>query len=254
MRNNNHATRYLIITGIVSLIPSVGFAITATDPDGGQRNAGPPPAGSSWPAPAAARGTSFVKATPQGGARPSTSQTVRLNRAAIAAYAHQWTHDDRQYPNNTYTNPSYPYIVISGQREDCTNFTSQALRAGGWPEVNVLNNGNDDHQWFHSGFFGKPSHTWANAQDFSIFIPSRATQVGSVDQLQLGDIMQLDQNGNGQWDHSVIVTRKDRTGIYFTYHSTNTVDISYQALQARVRSANPGKRSQYRFWHLKDVL
>jgi len=92
----------------------------------------------------------------------SSSILSSYNPYDAVTYATTWSNNDQ---SNPVRNPEYP-----SYREDCTNFVSQCLKAGGVPNVG----GTDIYslnQWFFiitSG--GTPtSNTWINASDFGTF-------------------------------------------------------------------------------------
>lgn len=125
---------------------------------------------------------------------------------------------------------------------DCTNFTSQALRYGGWPyDKDGSRTGN--YTWYYGSFTSTTSYSWAGAHNFLYFFhQSRRGYFASYFQdLVRGDILQADfgPSPNGSIDHTMIVTKKDANGtIYLTYHTTNTKNRSITDLKA----ANPGTK------------
>jgi Putative amidase domain len=131
-------------------------------------------------------------------ALPSIVNAGTLNRSAVRAYAYGFA---------TKYNPLYRSFG-----NDCQNFVSQALRAGGWT---------DTSEWWYLWFY--QSLPWVNANDFYNFVKrsGRATLTNDPTQLDAGDILQVDWDGNGKIDHSMIVTRKDSNNgtAYLTYHS-----------------------------------
>src|SRR5205085_538864 len=87
-------------------------------------------------------------------------------------------------------NPAYPSFS-----NDCTNFVSQALAAGGWPQISssyyTLYN-----VWFMDAVRGLWSYTWTVASYFQQFPISvshvRGTYVSYFTQLVAGDVMLVD--------------------------------------------------------------
>jgi Putative amidase domain len=155
---------------------------------------------------------------------PMAVATAALNRTAIVNYAYTYA---RNY-NSKYNN-------YDGQQAggDCTNFVSQAMRAGGWTDVAGFYTLN--YVWWFTSKWSYPSqsHTWINAHLWFTFISSRprATLARNVRDLVPGDVLQADWDRDGRIDHSMIVTKKDSFGnIYLTYHSTNTVDKPFSSL------------------------
>jgi hypothetical protein len=112
---------------------------------------------------------------------------VPFNRDAAAAYARKWalsTHGD------------YPRFD-----NDCTNFVSQALLAGGWTMVgeHSFSNRQSDTVWWYGGaWLTRASYTWAGAQNFYNFLSAskRAKQVTDPMQLDRGDVVQMKADGH----------------------------------------------------------
>jgi hypothetical protein len=129
---------------------------------------------------------------------PSVVNAGTLNHSAVRAYAYNYAKDyNRNY--RSFGN-------------DCQNFVSQALSAGGWSYTS---------EWWYFSFY--QSLPWVNANDFYNFVKrsGRATLTNDPTQLEAGDILQVDWDGGGSIDHSMIVTRKDSASgtVYLTYHS-----------------------------------
>lgn len=103
--------------------------------------------------------------------------------SAAASYARLW------YSRN---NPAY--VSFS---QDCTNFTSQALREGGWPEKGFTFpwQRTDDRYWEYSSNSLYRSYSWAGAHNFFTYArvySGRVTVKGKMSSLWLGDIVQID--------------------------------------------------------------
>ncbi len=92
-----------------------------------------------------------------------------LNRAAAVRYAIR---------HALSANPAY---IRYGN--DCTNFVSQCMHAGGWSQIKGWYQSNSVW-WYTGGIFGvrAASYTWAAAQNFFNFTTSsgRGTQVSSA--------------------------------------------------------------------------
>ncbi|WP_458120847.1 amidase domain-containing protein [Paenibacillus sp. Z6-24] len=82
--------------------------------------------------------------------RPTASLTalaaIKYNRIAARDYANKWTNNMSNSHPETY-NPAYPYYP-----NDCANFVSQAIRAGGIPTDSVWKSGSQS--WLTTGFNG----------------------------------------------------------------------------------------------------
>ncbi|GGW39146.1 hypothetical protein GCM10010503_14250 [Streptomyces lucensis JCM 4490] len=195
---------YLAVNQVAK--PSVATVKTADD--------GPPAAAraaTSWPAPA----------------KPKNFSGTGYDYQAMATYA-------AKYWKNY--NPAYPDFNGQGAGGDCTNFVSQALKAGGWKHVPGYTY--DWHKWF--GTADIQSDSFVGVNEFSWFALSskRVTSLANVYQLDVGDVLQMDFNRDGSKDHSMIVTYRDRSGVpYVTYHSTNTYNRSVASLVASYPTA-----------------
>lgn len=159
-----------------------------------------------------------------------------LNRQAIIQYIYYYA----LTPNRDYRN--FENAGIQGG--DCTNFVSQALKAGGWPSEQGWYR--SDTNWWYDFSFVQPgqSWTWINADYFFNFIHNRprARTIGRVADLVPGDVISVDldpQDNNGM-DHTMLVSKKSNDGtIYVAYHTNNTLDKSiYQFYNAVPSNAN----------------
>ncbi|MCA6091212.1 amidase domain-containing protein [Streptomyces sp. SCA3-4] len=173
----------------------------------------------STPSAARAATTWPVKAVPK-------KQTSGYNYAAMAAYAEKYW---RNY------NPEYRKFNSAGG--DCTNFISQALKAGGWkPEAGKSS---DYTKWWYDS--KGQSDSWVGANEWSWYAQNskRVTSLSNVYQLEVGDILQMDFDRDGSKDHSMITTYRSRVGMpYLTYHSTNTFRKSMASIVASYPDAN----------------
>lgn len=131
-------------------------------------------------------------------------------------------------------NPAY--ADYNGSGGDCTNFVSQALKAGGWKEVS--GSASDYHSWF--GNAKTQSESFIGVNELSEFALSskRVTSLANVYQMDIGDVLQMDFDNDGSKDHSMIVTYRSPQGVpYVTYHSTNTYNRSVASLVASYPTA-----------------
>ncbi len=128
----------------------------------------------------------------------------------------------------TSPNKSYKYYST-----DCTNFVSQAMKAGGWKEVS--------HPWIDyksSGawwYGGIPTNSWSwsGAQNFYDMTRTlkRTTLLNKVYSSVKGDIIQYKINGNTNMTHTMLVTAKAASGMpYLTYHTPNTKNKPYSSI------------------------
>ncbi|MFF4409915.1 amidase domain-containing protein [Streptomyces sp. NPDC001262] len=154
---------------------------------------------------------------------PKSQKPGGYDYKAMAAYAEKYW---RNY------NPQYR--DYNGQGGDCTNFISQALKAGGWKDE--AGSASDSRKWWSNS--KADSTSWVGVNEWSTFAMTskRATSLANVYQMDVGDILQMDFEGDGSKDHSMIVTYRSRLGIpYVTYHSTNT----FRKSVASIIAANP---------------
>ncbi|MGX9706399.1 Putative amidase domain-containing protein [Laceyella tengchongensis] len=107
-----------------------------------------------------------------------------------------------KYAETFWSRPNPYYKAFA---DDCTNFVSQCLRAGGLPMARGW--------WYRRGRNGQASwsHSWAVAHSLCLFLKrggptGRTREVGDVGQLQLGDVICYDWEGDGRWNHNTIIT------------------------------------------------
>lgn len=173
--------------------------------------------------------------------RTAFSPLPILNHQAAANYARQYA---------LIYNPAYYRF-----NNDCTNFASQAMLAGGWQMVGFgagFGRTNPDN-WYYScisSATGRPiaSYSWGAAYNFNVFIlrANRVQHVTYFQDLQPGDLVFADWdtiNGphlpDGRVDHAMIVTTKDVNGnIYVSYHTNDTKDRAITDIIMHEPSAN----------------
>ncbi|MBW5425022.1 hypothetical protein GKQ77_26270 [Streptomyces sp. BG9H] len=157
---------------------------------------------------------------------PSGKTGGAYDYSAMARYAERYW---RSY------NPAYR--KFNGAGGDCTNFVSQALKAGGWKHV--PGSAHDYRNWWYDR--ASQSTSWVGVNEWAWFTLSnrRAPNLSSVYKLDVGDVLQVDFDKNGSKDHTMLVTYRDRRGMpYLTYHSTDTVRRSL----ASVLASSPNAR------------
>lgn len=147
---------------------------------------------------------------------------------AAVAYAHLWTEEGQ-----TLSNPNYHRYD-----EDCTNFVSQVLYAGGIPQI--TGNRTSTSSWYYDwGILARPSYTWSGAHNLYEHLRdyrSNIVRITSTADLKVGDIISFDtepNDGTFHIGHTAVVTRKDGNSwsdIYLTYHSTDREDIAASIL------------------------
>jgi hypothetical protein len=183
--------------------------------------------------PAGARGpaaASFVRAASGSSAAPAYGG---YNPSAAVSYAYRYW---GPYMSNY--NPAFRVYTAN----DCTNFISQCLYAGGWPYDQFGSRTAPDTWFYGSAGTYATSYSWAGAQPFYQFTKqaNRAFLARYFSELIRGDVLQADfAPVDGEIDHTMIVTYKDSNGrLYLTYHSNNTVDRPLDDLLASFPGAN----------------
>lgn len=151
-------------------------------------------------------------------------------------YAKKWAYKT----NNTsygyyakYNNHKTPYNNDmwsggSGNNErtwqDCANFVSQCLEAGGAKYIKKgwLNPHRNNENWYYSS--SKPSHSWGGANNFQKHWANRVgIRSGSADS-KVGDPISLDYDGDKVADHTVIITTVNGTGSKQMLYACHTND------------------------------
>ena len=158
------------------------------------------------------------------------------NRKAAVAYANKWWDS---------FNPEFPRF-----QDDCTNFISQCLYAGGAPMRGAPNRGQG---WWMIGLNERWSYSWSVAHSLRWYLETskrglRATRVNSVEQLQLGDVIFYDFQGDGRIDHSTIVTRIEGGIPYVNAHTSNSADREYSYEDSTAYTP----QMTYYFFHIED--
>ncbi|MEW1545190.1 amidase domain-containing protein [Streptomyces tsukubensis] len=125
---------------------------------------------------------------------------------------------------------------------DCTNFISQVMRAGGWGETGSVINRKKNKVWFYGSFKWTTSYTWAGAENwywFGIKHSKRTKSLGNVWDMGRADVLQIDFDGNNKIiDHTMVVTKLYRGNIYLTYHTNDTHNKSLAKILAENPRAN----------------
>ena len=120
------------------------------------------------------------------------------DRMKAVQYAERWWNE---------FNPDYYKFT-----DDCTNFISQCLHAGGIPMWGAPNK---NKGWWIRG--KNWSYTWTTAHSLYHLLKGgkgiRTKEVGTAQELNLGDILCIDFEGDGRFDHNLIVTAKDQNGM-----------------------------------------
>lgn len=127
-------------------------------------------------------------------------------------------------------NPSYRYFpVYENNGGDCTNFTSQCLRAGGAP---MIFKGKE--QWWYKN--RASSVSWAVAGSLYWYLKAnykeklygvKGKEVDSISMLEPGDLI-FYENKLGRIQHSAIITSFHRKYPLISQHTPNVLNIPYK--------------------------
>ncbi|MEW9032606.1 MAG: amidase domain-containing protein [Planifilum fimeticola] len=150
---------------------------------------------------------------------PLKTEANGYNRAKAVEYAYKWW--------NKRNNEEYGFY--SRERGgcydcwyDCTNFVSQVIKNGGIKERVGKYNLYD--YWFYND--DRPALTWSLAHSFYLHMKNvrHAQNATWPSDLQVGDIISVDFEGDGQINHSVVITKIQNGQIFATYHSSDNKD------------------------------
>lgn len=120
-------------------------------------------------------------------------------------------------------NPAYQTFP-----NDCTNFVSQCLSAGGWTQmrINPLDNDRLDQWGYNPTFPSHPSITWDKADALLAFTlySGRGKAVGTFGTLQPGDLIfadweQGDAHLDGTMDHAMVIVAINGNDLTYAQHS-----------------------------------
>ena len=100
---------------------------------------------------------------------------------------------------------------FSAFQDDCTNFISQCLWAGGMP---MEATGRRDKGWWYQGPNENWSYSWAVAHSLRWYleVSGRAMLRKAATDLEVGDLIGYDWDGDNTWQHNTIVVGFDPAG------------------------------------------
>lgn len=131
-------------------------------------------------------------------------------------------------------------------KADCTNFASNVLYVGGIPKIKVPYSA--QYNWYLYDKFPKPDYSpsWSAAKNFGIWLTTMgvAKKVSMGNQkpwpnMKLADIIQIDENGDGYGDHTMIVTGYSSGDYYMTYHSNDDTGVTLTEALRRSKVDKP---------------
>lgn len=146
------------------------------------------------------------------------------------------------------TNPAYPRF-----NDDCTNFISQCLYAGGIPMLMSKERGKG--WWIRTGKSADWSYSWTVAHSLYLLLksggpPMRAVAKKSAAELVPGDIICYDFNGDGRFQHNTIVVTMDANMMPLVNAHTTDSSMRYWAYEDST-AYTPSIR--YAFFHIRGV-
>lgn len=157
------------------------------------------------------------------------------DRREAVRYAERWW--------NSY-NPKFEIF-----EDDCTNYISQCLLAGGAPMrgAPVRNQG----WWYQNNNW---SFSWSVAHSLRWYLSGstqglQGKEVGDPESLHLGDVICYDFQGDGRWDHNTIVVAKDAYGMPLVNAHTNNSRNRYWSYED---SAAWTPNIQYKFFRIGE--
>lgn len=232
-----------------------GWRITRVEPVVQERQAGAPPRNAGDAAatyesdgsrmgqsPGPLLNTYLLHGTPYDEALYQGSRKKRYNRQLAKQYADKYW--------NT-PNPAYIKFAV-----DCTNYVSQCILAGGAP---MHYTGRRETGWWYQGRKNNRewwSYSWAVSHALQRYLALsrnglQAEIVQTPYELNIGDVIIYDWDGDGTYQHSTIVTGFDAAGEpLVNAHTANS--------RARLWSYRDSpawtERTRYRFFHIADYF
>lgn len=161
------------------------------------------------------------------------------DRQAAVRYAEYWWND---------ANPAYEFFEVN----DCTNYISQCLEAGGAPMRGYPNRSTG--WWYEQNNW---SFSWSVSHAFRWYLSGstkglQATEVDSPEELRPGDVICYDFNGDGRFDHTTIVVAKNADRMPLVNAHTNNSRHRYWDYQDSMAWT---PECDYKFFRIgKDVL
>lgn len=159
----------------------------------------------------------------------------QYSRLEAVRYAERWWND---------YNPRYKKF-----ENNCTNFISQCLHAGGAPMTGYQNRGKG--WWYRNNNW---SYSWSVSHAFRWYLSGaqtglRAREVSTPEELLKGDVICYDFDGDGKWQHSTIVVAKDGNNEPLVNAQTYNSRMRYWAYED---STAWTPNIKYKFFHIID--
>ncbi|MCI3920601.1 amidase domain-containing protein [Paenibacillus sp. TRM 82003] len=188
-------------------------------------------------------------------AAPFLNERLLARPASDGASERSYTYDReaaRAYADRHWNEPNPQFIHFD---VDCTNYVSQCLYAGGAP-MNYT--GVRESGWWYKGKSGgreQWSYSWSVAHALHWYLMGRrsgglrAEQVGAAGELTIGDVICYDFDGDGRFEHSVIVTGADGAGQpLVNAHTANSRGRYWDYKESPAWT----ERTAYRFFRIRD--
>jgi hypothetical protein len=163
-----------------------------------------------------------------------SSNRKRANRDKVVAYAvaHSGVNG---HPYNTGAYHTF--------KNDCTNFVSQSVEDGGWPETQTSSYDPTKAWWYLAA--NDYVTSWTSAEHFYWFVDDNgwAPKRKTLSSFRPGDIMQAKppKYHPERVGHSMVVTARDGKGnLFLTYHTGNYENTPYVDFYNRARSGGTG--------------
>lgn len=158
-------------------------------------------------------------------AAPTAVSGYTYNRTAVKDYV------------DTYWDDYNPDYVAYGN--DCTNFASQAIHAGGIPMYIQPNGSDANPSWYYNinanGWL--KSLSWINVDHLFDLLRNYSTidaVASNLSGMKIGDIIQYDKYSDGDKDHTAIVSYIETPNwdptqrfVYVSYHTTDRHNVSW---------------------------
>ncbi|MFN7249525.1 MAG: amidase domain-containing protein [Anaerobacillus sp.] len=159
----------------------------------------------------------------------------QYSRLEAVRYAERWWND---------YNPKYKKF-----EDNCTNFISQCLHAGGAPMTGYPSR--NKGWWFQNNNW---SLSWAVAHSMRWYLSGakaglRAKEVSKPEELMKGDVICYDFDGDGRWQHTTIVVAKDGNNMPLVNAQTSNSRMRYWAYED---STAYTPNIKYKFFHIID--
>jgi hypothetical protein len=141
-------------------------------------------------------------------------------------YARDWVSNSETLRNNDQFGYYSDYYNCDSCWNDCTNYVSQALMAGGMIHYTWASY-NDSDGWYYSNSL--PSYTWGGAHNFYLHWKERAGVAAYSSSLGVGDVINADFGGDGNIDHTAIITKVSSTsnsGKWLSQHTSDKEELT----------------------------